>query len=180
MTAIYAPDLVGIDKQISRCQKYLDKYLSNIWDGNIAIDGPLYVNDAPTGTAPEAYVENNDYKEVLIDDTKDCTIAFVLKSPRTINQRIHTATVELIATGNIKNLLSTTLIEDERIYLNLYEGILNSQITRKINSSKHGIANVFSGFGISNDYIQSIQYRDMFPWFCLSFELEIDYVNTIC
>lgn len=65
----------GIDSEIQKIQTYLFEKLN--W-GDIDVYGRVYRNPSEQkGLKLEAYIGNNEYKDVLTDDTKNANIFFI-------------------------------------------------------------------------------------------------------
>lgn len=174
--AVIAPvEQVGIDAQVYRLQVYLNDYLSALWNGTLNIYGRIYENQQTDGVHPEVYVDSNEYKEVFVDDRADLVVGFRVKNREIKDNRRMYAKLDVIFTGNINTLLAVTERQDERVFLQAYQGLRKSMLVESISSPKTGVDDVFAGFKTDG-----MKYRDMHPYFCLSFEIEVQYSENIC
>lgn len=80
---------VGIDRQIERLQA---KLFNSLGFDNIDAYGRVYIDDKKGKRKPLFFLRENDYKEVLIDDTKSGVLFFVenekskLESPQLVTE----------------------------------------------------------------------------------------------
>lgn len=174
MSVVLPVENIGLDDKIHLIQKYLDKYLSGIWIAESIIYGRLHETIRDNKKIIEAYVARNDYKEVFVNDKEACSIGFIEIS-REIDKRILKSKLNVVFTGNINKLLLTDARNDERIFLQIYNGLRKSMMISNISNPKKGISDVFAGFDTDK-----IKYRDIQPWFCYSFEIEVQYNENIC
>lgn len=173
MKVIAPVDNIGLDAKIYQIQKRLGEYLQDIWRGDITIYGRLFENTKDDKKILEAFISGNDYKQPFIDDKLSCTIGFKEIS-RLIAPTLLTARLDVIVTGNINKLIGQATRNDEKVFLQIYTGLKKTMAIDGINGTKRGIDNVFSGYNTEN-----IKYRDMQPWFCFSFEIEVQYNENI-
>lgn len=173
-TIFSAPEQVGIDSKIYRIQLFLSKYFSDLWYGDHEYYGRLYKTQGENGNHPEAWVGGKDYKEVFVNDKKALVVGFIEQS-REIRGRELYATISVVFTGNINLLLNTTDRKDERIFLQIYQGLRKSMLIESVSNPKRGVEDVFSGF-----IVDGLKFRDMHPFFCFSFDIEIQYTENIC
>jgi hypothetical protein len=171
MTVIASNELIGIDLKIKQIQDILDEYFTSIWNGAVSVYGRIYETKKGNKSYMEAWTSGHFYKEIFINSKENATIGFFVKS-KSIEDFTLKATVQMIVTGNLDKLLTSATRKDERIYLQVYNGLHNclAIIPKSIKNPKEGVSDVFSGFET-----RDIKYKDMQPWFCLSFEFDIYY-----
>jgi hypothetical protein len=174
MSVIAPVENIGLDAKIYLIQKYLDGFFSELWAGDVVIYGRLHETIRNDKKTLEAYTIGKDYKEVFVNDKESCSVGFIEIS-RAIDRRTLTSKLSAVFTGNIKKLLAVDSRNDERIFLQIYHGLRKSMLINNISNPKRGIDDVFSGFKTD-----SVKYRDMQPWFCFSFEIEVQYNENIC
>lgn len=118
---------VGIDNPIKRLQVYLyDRIVSNFGLSDFDGYGRVYRNRKDNLFIPEAYVNNKEYKEVLLDDRNDGIMFFSPESNSTAYGSLVIQKCDLIFSVNLDNLYGSNERKDEEFrqyvlsLLNLY------------------------------------------------------------
>lgn len=158
----------GLEVPVGKMQTMFDNNLS--WLGTNNIYGIIFRNQSPEGLIPEAWITDTEYKNIFNNDNTTSQIGFL---PLDRNITTHNATVKIIVTVNLEVAYGATTRDNERAYLEV-EYIIEKRHRIIEGSFKQGIAEVFAGFRTDN-----IEYLDMQPWDCFSFEVEMSYPTAI-
>lgn len=165
----------GIDAKIYLLQTYLDAKLNAIWNSPIVIYGRVYANEKETGTIPEVWSENGDYKQIYLNDKNAATVCFIVTERNIQTKGNVKANIDIVFSINLKQILGTSERADELAMLQVIDLIRKSQLAKTSGEIKEGIANVFPGYNID-----AIKFRDMQPYAVFSIPCEIHYNENLC
>ena len=172
---VVAPDnLYGIDKQIKRVQDYLNDKIADIWAGNICVYGRAIETERDGVKVLENWTENNDYKQIFVNDRYDAVIGFKVNE-REINENRLKASLDIIFTVNVKEVLGVFDYLDEKVLMDAYKIVNGCGLIENVSAVKVGIDNVFTGYDT-----EKIKHRDMSPYHVFSFTTAIEYFESVC
>ena len=172
---VIAPDnLHGIDKQIKRVQDYLSDSFADIWANTIAVYGRAIETEGTNGKVLEVWTGKKDYKQLFINDKQSAVIGFKVIDRNIDSDRLK-ATVDIIFSVNVNDVLGTNEYLDEKVLMQAYQMINKCGYTEGVTEIKTGIDNVFAGY-----YTENIKHRDMAPFHIFSFTTQIEYFASIC
>ncbi len=174
MAIVTRTNPVGIDLEIQKIQSTLFNGLtSRGWASYESYDR-AYVNPKSGGTIPEIYTANNEYKEVLLDDTFTASSFFLVDPTRRENGGLLTQTISVIFQADVVKLFpAITHRADEEMHndiigsLQEWEGYLSSVIT--------GVSGVYSALEIPDGYDNTVSKDDMSNYHVVKIDLEIPY-----
>lgn len=161
---------IGIDEKIQLIQKAI--YNTIGWT-DIEVYGRVNKNTKDGKKIyPEYYIGNGEYKEVLTDDTKQCTVFFIDRGNHKTKEGIRfEATVSVVFIVNLKKL-QTEDIKAEQIALKAVQKINLFEI-EELNK---GIKESLKDF-----YTEGIKFSDMYPYHVFAIEGKINYqINSNC
>jgi len=162
-------DPKGIDFPIQKIQNYLFDKLN--W-GDIAVYGRVHKNPSrQKGILLEAYIGNNEYKDVFTDDTKNANIFFV-------EDDVHTTKEGIIFSNKLKIVFMVNL---KKVYPDIMHradmeaeikaiGIIRKKPGFSFEKLEKGIQPCLGEF-----YTEGIQLNDMQPYHTFSITGEITY-----
>lgn len=168
---------VGIDVWIQDMQQDLYDYLQDVWQ--LTADeyncyGRVYRNRKDSGYVPEVFTNNNDYKELLLDDSVTVHSFFGIGSNITIdNYKSQTADVHLVFFINlakIKPQMARADVEARRDVLEMlkyemHQFIMKSEVT--------GVERVLQEYpGLSKTDMVKF---DTHPWHCFRYNMQCTY-----
>lgn len=159
----------GIDTEIQKLQTYLFEKLN--W-GDIDVYGRVYRNQSKQkGVTLEAYIGNNEYKDVFTDDTKNASIFFVEDDVHTTNEGIlFKNKLKIVFIVNLekasKNANHRTDMEVEIEVMKLIRNKQNFSIEKL----EKGIKSVLGEFNTDG-----IKLNDMHPYHVFSITGELSY-----
>jgi hypothetical protein len=133
------------------------------WD--LEIYHKLYNRD----NKPVAFISDNEYRDVLVNDQYNACAFLVNDTERRDERRLMQANIMVIFTLN----LSGSQREDEAAKVKAYQAV-NSALW-KVKEIKKTIPVIFQGFDING-----LEYRDMQPFFNFAFQCEVFYSLSEC
>jgi len=163
----------GIDKIIKSIQVHLDNKLK--WSGDIDCYGRLERTDTDTGSKYEYYINGREYREVFVDDRKDAVIGFVVLPTRSVDGFNVTATVDVITTAKIDNILVGSNRATEKVINDMRKALHSAPYTIEVVEVRETISEVFSGVTID-----LMKYRDMQPFYVFAIRINIIYNEDDC
>ena len=97
----------GIDSAIQKIQTLLYNKLN--WGDNIDVYGRVFENPAKTkGLVLEAYISNNEYKDVFFDDSKTASVFFIEDKKHTTDEGIRFSNkVQIVFMVDLKKAFPT-------------------------------------------------------------------------
>jgi len=105
----------GVDAPIDRIQKILYKELSCSWNtDNLDGYGRIYRNERREKVIPEFYTNENEYKEVLQNDTKACIFFFNTGNP-SVTGKLAIVDCEIIFSVDLTTIKGDETRDDEEI-----------------------------------------------------------------
>lgn len=167
MTVFAKSPAYGLEVSISKLQNVIETNLG--WLGTNNIYGLIFKNAKKDDIVPEAWISNNEYKQVFINDKSTSQVGFL---PIDRNVLAKTATVQVIVTIDLQKAYGASIRDNERVYLD-FQNIIERRNLVIEDSFKQGIQDVFSGFRTDN-----IKYLDMQPFDCFSFDIQMSYPNN--
>lgn len=166
MTVYSKSNPIGLDRQLFRIQ---NRIASLNW-GDIDIYGKLYINERDKGVkVAEAYLNNGEYKDVFIDDTKNAVFGFIVSDNRDKLAMIK-CNVNLICSCRVDKIYNTTERMDEEAISDVLRAISEHILLVNQNSITTGLNSVFSGLSV-----EKFKFRDMYPWFNFSISFSLSY-----
>lgn len=159
----------GIDFTIQKLQNYLFEKLN--W-GEIDVYGRVYKNPSEQkGLMLEAYIGNNEYKDVFTDDTKNANIFFVEDDVHTSNEGIKfTNKLKIVFMVNLKKAYpNITHRADMEAEIEAIE-LIRKKSGFSFEKVEKGIKQVLGEF-----YTDGIKLNDMHPYHIFSITGEITY-----
>lgn len=163
----------GVDVPIQQLQKLLDATLHTT--KAVEVYGRAFHNARDGGIVPEVYVGGREYKEVLYDDTKDCSIFFELQGDVTYNGagRCNVG-VDIVVQCNLKALYS----DGGKHATELIERDVTDIIER---SSPFQVTGIVKGFAAVEMYALTNRERlDMYPRYCFRIKTAVNYQFNDC
>lgn len=159
----------GIDQTIQKIQTYL---FDNLNWGDIEVYGRVYKNPSETkGLMLEAYIGNNEYKDVFTNDSKNANIFF-------IEDDVHTSTEGIKFTNKLKIVFMVNL---KKAYPNiLHRADMEAEMKAiELIRKKAGFSfeKVEKGIKqcLGEYYTESVKLQDMHPYHIFSITGEITY-----
>jgi hypothetical protein len=167
MTVYSKSNPIGLDKSLLKIQEKINE----IGWSNISVYGRLYVNQREGKKIAEAYSGANEYKEILLDDSKNAVFGFFIDDTR-VGLNMIRVPVELVCSCNLSKLYDSTERKDEEALMAVHKII--KRITKIVHEKniRTGLDNVFRRISID-----SFRNRDMHPWFNFSIEFDVVYKN---
>jgi len=167
---------VGIDTTINTVQVGLYNYLTStaLWTIYESYHR-AYKNPLGENTIPEAYIGNNEYKEVLFDDKYNVTSFFLISDNASSGvDNIFTQTVSIIFQGKLDRLYP---LIDHRADAEMQDDILKAFnfIDYDVTNIIIGVDNVYSDLDLRNRLGESIDLTDMSDFHVVRFDFEVQY-----
>ena len=171
----------GIDIPIQKLQQYLYDKLTTIWslsNNDFKCYGRAYKNDLEKGFVPEVYVGNNEYKEVLLDDTVKALSFFGVSDERK-GKFDFTTDVFLIFFVDIIKIKPLQHRADEELKIDVLNLFKTSLFGFELTSIVTGKENVLKEYtGSRRD--EALKYIDMHPKHCFRLNFSLNYNNKFC
>lgn len=181
---------VGIDIPIQAAQKQLHRHIVKALaledDASIAVYGRVYRNKMDNGYIAEAYVGDNEYKEVYMDDSLSL-ISFFGISTEVSSKIQNRADVHLIVFGdlsklNLKDRLGALVVHraDEELRQMAYKGLGKMSYSMTYDGFELGVENVLRDYpGTLRD--NRLKHVDMHPFHCFRLNYTLTYdPNKVC
>lgn len=174
-------DPKGIDIYIQSLQKYLYSKLNSIWelsDTDFKCYGRAYKNDLGNGYVPEVYLGNNEYKEVMMDDTVKALSFFGVSDERK-GKFDFTTDIHLVFFVDIIKIKPMQYRADEEIRVDVLKLFEVSRFGFELNgftTSKEQVLKEYTGTRRS----ESLKYVDMHPKHCFRLNFSLTYKNKFC
>lgn len=172
---------IGIDYSIQQLQTYLYEKLSDTWDlneSNSLFTGRCYNTETEDGYIPEIYIANNEYSELLLDDTKKAQMFFTVgETINHVKDDIYETDCSIIFMTNVGAIYSSGRC-DEEIRKDVTLLTQKHRYGFYLNDIELGIENVFReylGWRIKT----GMRYKDMQPFHCFRFNFKLTY-NINC
>lgn len=171
----------GVDIPIQKLQQYLYGRLNATWnlsDTDFNCYGRAYKNDLGNGFIPEVYVGNNEYKEVLLDDTVKALSFFGVSDERK-GKYDYTTEACLIFFVDISKIKSLQHRGDEEVkidVLQLFETALFGFELTGFTTTKELVFKEYTGLR-RND---GLKFKDMHPKHCFRLNFSLTYNNNFC
>ena len=136
--------------------------------------GRVYRNQREEGLVPE-FRSGNEYKDVLLNDTKDVIFSFIPSEESTTEDEfVFVNEVKLAFFLNLNKLYGYYV--DQRAQAELVSIVRNNARERYIVTGiETGVENVFNGF-----QIDKILWANIAPWHCFSISMEMFYNLNTC
>lgn len=137
----------GIDKEIQFCQNDI---FNNINWGNIDVYGRIRKNPVKDGFYPEAYIGNNEYRDVYLNDTVNATIIFIKDGDSEVDEfgAYWTSNVKCVVMVNLKKVYpNITHRADTEAQIEIIK-LLQKNKMFSITGTEEEIADIFQGFKI--------------------------------
>lgn len=148
----------GIDKEIQRIQTAL--YNKILWQ-NFDVYGRVHRNYQETkGLVPQAYIGNNEYRDVFTNDSKTATVFFIDDPEhKTENGFFYYNEIKIVFLVNLsKAKLEVSHRADMEVEIEALKILQNHKIF-DVSGIEKGIEKVFSGFNTDG-----IKLSDMQPY----------------
>ena len=179
---------VGSDILIQNIQTRLYTALKTSWgiSDDVKYDsyGRVYKVSSDKGVLPQAYVGNEDYKEMILDSTTSEVLSFfVLDDKTTYSLGVETAKAGLIFEINIESIkTSITWRPDEEIKKDILENlqwllpkIQQGKFRAEITDTETGFKNVYKEFdGMTSNKDRSF-YSDLNPFLLYRVNMNLTY-----
>ena len=171
--SIYPKDnAVGVDAEINRFIRIIDKQLNTVGGWDIDIYHKIYREYMNDKAYPYAFVGGKDYQEVFVNDKSNGEVGFYLTTTRTIDTAL-SVNCDVIFSIDLDKIDNGSLQrEDEKAILLALEAVDKCS---DVTSVKTGLDNVFKGFSTKD-----IKRGDMQPFLNFSFSIEIEYNKNYC
>lgn len=168
-------EAVGIDAQISKVQQEIYDGISYKWKFNIDGFGRVYKNPKNNNLIPEAYIGNNEYVDVFLNDNINGHFFFLASDTHeTSDEIVFTTDVKIVFILNLEKIYGNTGRSDALAHKDAVEVVRKTGKGRyQIKELQTGISNIFSGFST-----ESIKLDDMHPFHCFSINVEFYYYLT--
>jgi len=138
----------GIDQQIQFCQN--DLYNGLGWS-EIDVFGRVRKNPTNEGFFPEAFIGNNEYRDVYLNDEVNATIMFIKEEESTVDDfgQFWFSDVKCVVMVNLSKVYPTiTHRADTEAQIAIIKQLKKNKMFT-ITGTEEGIPNVFQGFNIS-------------------------------
>jgi hypothetical protein len=174
---IYAKSVTyGLDAKIYELQQDFEDQLP--WqceNQEVSIYGKIYPNpDSKNQIIPEAYIDENEYRQIFVDDKIPATIGFLVIGNRVTENSKNRVNVDVIVTVNLDKIYTGRNRDDEKALLEVMR-VIRSGTSIEALEIKEGVENVFSGF-----YIDNILFNNMQPWYVFSVNIDLEYEDDLC
>lgn len=174
---------VGLDAAVQQLQTFLHSQLVKTWkltdDSVYQCHGLIYRNKKDSGYIAEAYIGNNEYKEVYWDDALSA-ISWFGRSDKTVFDKQTTTNVHLVFFVNLEKLKPTIQHRaDEEIRNDIQKLFAYSLFGFSFESVELWIDNVLKEYPGSrrDDRLKAV---DMHPIHCFRINLKCFYDTNIC
>lgn len=159
----------GIDMKIQSIQKLLDKSLD--W-GDVDIYGRVYKNiSKEKGNILEAYIGNNEYKDVYIDDAKNGSVFFIQDDTSKTNDGFLftnlTTIVFFVNLSKVQNKICHR--SDNEVEIEILK-LLQKKSFFRVKTLEKGIKKSLSDYNTDG-----IELADMHPFHIFSITGELDF-----
>lgn len=174
---IYVPDRTyGLATQIKKIQTVIDPEFSNVWDSPINIYNLLYENHKNDGLVLEAHLNNEEYKQIFIEDNDSATIGF-RELERDINAgSIVNVDLDIIFTVQLDEIYNNEYDRNsEKTLLEAMKIVQRSGLIWNITGYKQGIEDVFSGL-----ILEPLRFMQMQPWYVFALTVNTNYIDDSC
>lgn len=166
----------GIDTPIKGLQTYLYDSLVCDWSlDRFDAYGRVYKNKRDSKIVPEYYENNREYKEVLLDDTRDGIMFF---SPSDITNAYGDLLIQecdIIFTFNLKSLSYSNEREDEEVRQRVLFLLNSYPRKQEVKQIITGLKNVYSDYNGVQEY-----FYDMQDFHHFKITLELRFNNNNC
>jgi hypothetical protein len=169
---------VGIDTTINDVQQGLYDYLTTIglWSSYESYHR-AYKNPLGENTIPEAYIGNNEYKEILFDDKFNATSFFLISdnSPATGDDNVFTQTVSIIYQCKLDKLYP---VIDHRADAEMQDDVLKAfnEIDYNVTNIIIGVDNVYSDLDLRTRLKEEVGLTDISNFHVVRFDFEVQYI----
>lgn len=174
MSNFLKTDTVGVDTTVKRIQIHLYDRLLLEW-GADKIDGygRVYKNEREGGTVPEFYVNNKEYREVLLDDTKNAIFFFNIGDFSEVIGTLRIVDCEIIFSVNLKAIKGDLERQDEEVRQEALLILDKRFKSFEISEVVKGLENVYSDFTFSIE-----QFKDMQQFHHFKIKGKLRYTNS--
>lgn len=151
----------GIDKEIQNSQNDLDKYLG--WP-EIDIYGRVRKNPTNNGFYPEAYIGNNEYRDVYLNDEVNATIIFIKDGDSNVDDfgQFWFSDVKCVIMVNLAKVYpNITHRADTEAQIAVIKQLEKNPMFT-ITGTEEEIADIFSGFNIDKIMTDNMQPYHIF------------------
>ncbi len=175
MSLVSKTSPAGVDYHIDKLQKYLYQKITGAWQGVVYESYPrCYRNKKEQGYVAEVFKGNNEYSDLLWDDTKDVVSFFGLGEDITI-ELFNTVDVHLIFFLNLEKVKPDAAFrKDEEVRQEIQaflgKAIFNFQLT-DIELYFDNVLKEYNGTRKSNFAV----IADMHPLYALRFNFSLQY-----
>lgn len=178
---------VGMDIPIQKLQTYLHDKLLAIWGITSAeynAYGRCYRNQKDDGYVAEVYTGNNEYREVYLDD-RIAAMSFFGISGDTEVEVENTASVHLIFWVNLSKLKAPIVHRaDEEVRVDVQKLLNKGVFGFSLKEISTGIERVLQEYAGTTQAEQAnldgLKFRDMHPFHCFRFDMEVMYNKNNC
>lgn len=166
----------GIDTVIKDIQTDLYNYLVGKWTNNIDGYGRVYINKKGNGNVAQFYVQDNDYKDVYLNDSKDGQFFFLTSdSVTTEDEYVYQCKAKVVFMVNLKNILGSGR-QDEKARVQVIDYLRRVSHNRFIiEGYEIGVENVLRGLDTTN-----LTKADLQPLHTFSVNIKLYYHLTNC
>lgn len=148
----------GVDTPIERIKNYLYSELLSKWNPDeLDVYGRIYKNTSQGITYPEYYIGDNEYKEVLLDDTKTGIIFFSVSDFANSNGDVLNRECDVIVSIDLNELNGNTYRTDAHVQRDVFKVLNNFRGIFSINRIETGLNNVYSDFNGVVKYFNDMQ-----------------------
>ena len=173
----------GIDIAIQAMQTKLYDGLKTTWaltDQSFAMYGRAYRNQTDDGYTPEVYVGNNEYKDVLFDDTVAALAFFGVGETIPVTKGQSTADIFVIFMVNLDKLKAGVVSrEDEEVRVDVEKLCATPFFGFSISGFQTGLEAVFKEYSGWKKKT-GIQFRDQHPKHCFRINFKLMYTINQC
>lgn len=167
---------VGVDTKIKEYQEYLYDAIVKDWClQNFDGYGRVYKNKRNDKIVPEYYVNAKEYKEVLLDDSRDGIMFFSPSDYIENNQSLSIQKCDIMFTFKMSGLGSNQTRQDEEIRTYIVNKLNDFWDTNGKTKTVTGLKNVYSDYSGVSEY-----FKDMQEYHHFKISLELRYQNTNC
>lgn len=148
----------GIDTPIKGLQTYLYDSLVCDWSlDRFDAYGRVYKNKRDSKIVPEYYENNREYKEVLLDDTRDGIMFFSPSDITEVNGNSLNQDCDILFTLNLKSLGYSDYREDEEVRQRVVYLLNNYPRRQEVTQIVTGLNNVYRDYNGVQEYFYDMQ-----------------------
>lgn len=169
-------DTVGIDTCIDGYQKHLydgicESWCLNKFDGY----GRVYKNKKDNLIYPEYYINNKEYKEVLLDDRRNGIMFFSPSDYQDIQGSLTIQKCDVIFSIDLSSLGTSNHRQDEEFRTRVVTLLNRYRKKKEVNQIVTGLENVYNDYSGVNKY-----FYDMQDFHHFKVNIDLRYNNNNC